>query len=57
MLYNALAWKNIKTHTKNKKFKITTPMWNDKNLDYLMDQILYQIFKVIVSVSSKNLKQ
>ena len=28
-----------------------------KNLNYLMDHILYQIFKTILSISSKNMRQ
>ena len=28
-----------------------------KNLNYLMDDILYQIFKTILSISSKNMRQ
>ena len=34
------AWKNIKISNKNNKFGM-------KNLNYLMDHILYQIFKII----------
>ena len=30
-------------------------MWNQK-LNYLMDHILHQIFKFILSISSKNIK-
>ena len=28
-----------------------------KNLNYLMDHILYQIFKIILNTSQKNMKQ
>ena len=28
-----------------------------KNFNYLMDHILYQIFKIILNISSKNMKQ
>ena len=28
-----------------------------RNLNYLIDHILYQIFKTIMSISSKNMKQ
>ena len=34
-------WKNIKKSYKNNKFKISTPAWNEKFLNYLMDHILH----------------
>ena len=45
-------WKNIKKSYKNSKFKISTP-----TLSCLMDHILYQTFRIILSISSKNMKQ
>ena len=42
------TWKNIKKSNKNNKFKISSPTWM-KNLNYLMDHILYQIFKMILN--------
>ena len=50
------TWKNIKMSYKNNKFKISSPTWNEK-LNYQMDHIQYQIFKIILSKSSKNIKQ
>ena len=43
------TWKNIKKSYKNNKLKISAPTWM-KNLNYLMDHILYQIFKIIFSI-------
>ena len=39
--------------------KISASKWNkmDYILDYMMDYILYQIFKIILSISPKNMKQ
>ena len=45
-------WKNIKSSYNNNKFKISAPTWSDK-LSYLMDPILYQIFKIILSTWRK----
>ena len=39
------TWKNVKKSCKNNKFKISSPTWN-KKLNYQMDDILYQIFKI-----------
>ena len=36
-------------------FKISGPTWNE-NLNYQMDHILYQIFKTILRLSSKNMQ-
>ena len=43
------TWKNIKSLIRsiNSKFQLQYRM---KNLNYLMDHILYQIFKIILSV-------
>ena len=38
---------------KKKKFKISAPIWN---LNYLMDHILYQIFKIILNLFFKKRK-
>ena len=43
------TWKNIKSSYNNNKFKISAPTWND-NLNYPMDHILYQIFKIILNI-------
>ena len=46
------TWKNIKKSYKNNKFKIS--VWHGmKNLNYLRDHILYQIFKIILNISLK----
>ena len=43
------TWKNIKSNIKtiNLKFQLQHEM---KNLNYLMDKILYQIFKIIFNI-------
>ena len=48
--------KNIKKSicTINLKYQL---QHETKNLNYLTDQILYQIFQIILSISSKNIKQ
>ena len=43
------TWKNTKMSYKNNKFKISAPAWM-KNFSYLMDHILYQIFKIILNI-------
>ena len=50
------TWKSIKKSNKNNKFKISAPTWND-SLNYLMDHNLYQIFKITLNISLKNLRQ
>ena len=44
------TWKNKKSHTKlkNLKYHFRHGM---KSLNYLMDHILYQIFKIILNIS------
>ena len=44
------TWTNIKSHIKiiNFKYQLHRGM---KNLNYLMDHILYQIFKIILNTS------
>ena len=44
------SWKNIKLSYKNNKFKIYGQR-EMKNLSFLMDHILYQILKIILSIS------
>ena len=41
------TWKNIKISYNKNKFKLSAPTWIDK-FNYLMDHILYQIFKIIL---------
>ena len=43
------TWKSIKHSYNIKKFKISVPH-GMINLNYLMDHILYQIFKIISSI-------
>ena len=47
------TWKNIKSSHNNNKFKISTTTWND-NLNYQMDLILCQIFKITLNTFQKN---
>ena len=49
-------WKNMKQSYKNNQFKISGPVWTD-NLNHLMDHMQCQIFKIILSISLKNIKQ
>ena len=35
---------------KNNKFKISASTWNEDLMDYLMDRILYQTFKIILNI-------
>ena len=50
------TWKNIKNHTKtiNLQYHLQHGV---KTLIYFMDHILYQIFKIILSILLQNLKQ
>ena len=43
------TWKNIKSSYNNNKFKISAPTWNEE-LNYQMDHIQYQIFKIILNI-------
>ena len=43
------TWKNIKGTCNNNKFKISL-QHGMKNLNYLTDHILYQIFRIILSI-------
>ena len=47
-------WKNIKSHTKTKNLKYQLPR-GIRKLNYLMDHILYQIFKIILNISLRNM--
>ena len=44
------TWKNIK----NLKYQLQNEM---RNLNYLVDHKLYQIFKIILNISKKNIRQ
>ena len=46
------TWRNIKKSYKNNKFKFRLER-GMKNLNYLMDHILYQIFKIILNIYLK----
>ena len=52
-LSNYYTWKNIKSSYNNNKSKISTPIWGVINLNYQMDHIQYQIFKIILSIFLK----
>ena len=43
------SWKNMQSAYNNNKFKKSAPTWKD-NLNCLMDHILYQILKIILSI-------
>ena len=50
--------KNIKSYIKtiNLKFKLK-PQLGMMNFNYLMDHILYQIFKIVLNILSKHMKK
>ena len=48
--------KYLKSHRKTINLKYILK-GGTKNLNYLMNHILYQIFKILLSISSKNTKQ
>ena len=48
------TWKNIKSEYSNNKFLLQLGMMN---LIYLMDLIQFVIFRIILNISSKNVKQ
>ena len=52
-------WENIKKSYKNNKFKISAPTWNEEfELPDGSNSVShYQIFKIILSISSKNMRQ
>ena len=43
------TWKNMKSSHNNNKCKISAPTWNDI-FELPVDRILYQIFKIILSI-------
>ena len=45
---------NIKRSYNNNKFKVSAPTWND-HLNYMMDLIPYQIFKIILTIFYKKM--
>ena len=47
------TWENIKSPYKNHEFKISAPADKMINFKYLMDHILYKIFKIISSILKK----
>ena len=50
------TWRNIKKPYKNSR-KLQLQLQRRKiNLNYLMNKILHQIFKILLSISSKNIK-
>ena len=49
------TWENIKKSSKNKIFLKYQLQHGMKNLNYLMDHILYQIFKIILNVYLKSM--
>ena len=51
------TWKNMKSSYNNNKFKISAPTWNYNNLNYLMDRIPYQIFKIILNTFQKSMEK
>ena len=53
---DAFMEKYKKSHTKTINLKYCLQR-GTKNLNYLIDHILYQIFKIILSVSYKSMKQ
>ena len=50
------TWKNIKNSYNDNKFKISAPAWTI-NLNHQVDRILYQIFKIAVSIFYKNMEK
>ena len=48
------TWKIIKSKYSNNKFRISAPTWNDTM--YQMVLVLLLIFKIILNLSSKNMK-
>ena len=46
------TWKNVKCHTKMTNLKYQLQHWL-RNLNYLMDHYIYQIFKNIINISQQ----
>ena len=42
---------------KTNKFEVSAPTRNGKYLNYLIDGILYQIFKIVLSISVKSMEE
>ena len=55
-LSNFYTWKNIKNLYKSNKLKYQL-QHGMQSLNYLMDHILYQIFRITLNTSLKNMKQ
>ena len=53
-IYN--TWKNMKSKYNNNKFKISASTWDDTFDFYLIVHILLLIFKIILNLTSKNMK-
>ena len=49
------TWRNIKGSYNNNKFKIYLLQHGVMNLNYQMDHIQYQIFKIILSIFLRNI--
>ena len=47
--------KNIKSEYNNSKIKISAPTWNDQ-FDLAMNLIQFQIFKIILNLSTRNMR-
>ena len=50
------TWENIKKSSKNKFFLKYQLRHGMKNLNYLMDHVLYQMVKITLNISSKNMR-
>ena len=50
------TWQNTKKSYDDNKFKISAPH-GMRNLNYLMDHILYQIFKIILNIYLKSMRK
>ena len=51
-LSNCYTWKNIKSLYNNNNIKTSAATWSDK-FKFLMDHILYEIFKIVLSIFKK----
>ena len=50
------TWKNIKSKYNNNKFKISAPTWNEILIYLLMVLTQFLTFRIILNLSSKNMK-
>ena len=48
--YHLIYMENIKSAYKNNKFKTSSPTWNEEFELYMLDHILYRIFKIIFNI-------